>query len=129
MSKADEVQCASETVTGLVGEVLDLLGVGGWQVTLTLGDQRVRFEQAIDVEGQDAALPATLGGLALLLPLLHQEVTAASVQDRGRLVLTFGDVTLGCSPHEQYEAWNYAGPDGAAIVCQPGGGLAIWGSG
>lgn len=62
----------------------------------------------------------------MLLPLLHREVTAASVEGQGRLVLTFGDTTLGCSPHEQYEAWNYTGPDGTLIVCQPAGGLAVW---
>ncbi len=131
MGESEDAQHATRALTALVGRSLHLLGVGGWQVSLELGgDHAVTLEQAVDVgDHQPAAEPATLNGLALLLPLLNREVTAAYVEADGRLVLSFGDLTLQCAPDAEYEAWNYRGPSGALIICQPGGGLAVWMSG
>ena len=123
------MQVAATAVSALAGQTLNLLRVGGYQVTLDFDRSQVQYEQALDVGPEGPALPSSLPGLALLLPLLHREVTAASVEGRGRLVLTFGDTNLGCSPHHAYEAWNYRGDGGTVIVCQPGGGLAIWSGG
>jgi Family of unknown function (DUF6188) len=62
-----------------------------------------------------------------LQPLASETVTSAVAHDNGILVLTFANAaTLQVEPDAQYEAWTFAGPKGAKVVCMPGGELAIW---
>lgn len=62
-----------------------------------------------------------------LQPLVSETVTSAVAHDSGTLVLTFANAaSLQVEPDTHYEAWTFAGPKGAKVVCMPGGELAIW---
>lgn len=57
-------------------------------------------------------------------------IDEASVASTGTLLVRFCDGTrIEVPPDEAYEAWNVSGPDGALVVCTPGGELAIWTAG
>jgi hypothetical protein len=59
--------------------------------------------------------------------LVGQVVNEAKVSEDGTLSVTFDSgLRLIVRPDPAYEAWNISGPDGALIVCTPGGKLAVW---
>lgn len=59
--------------------------------------------------------------------LVGQTVESATADDAGTLYLRFSDsTTIEVPPDEAYEAWNVSGPNGALVVCTPGGKLAVW---
>ena len=119
---------ARKLLRPLVGRRLGLLSVGVGQVNLDFdGDHFIALEGEVEVGGRTAK-PQALDGVALLLPMLNEVVTDASVEDSGRLVLAVGGARLRCEALEQYEAWNYSAPDGVLVVCRPGGELSIWSS-
>jgi hypothetical protein len=69
-------------------------------------------------EGQDAA-PA--------LSLFGAKVLSSVVFKTGGLRLVFDTGShLSVEPHPQYEAWNVRGQGRLVLVCQPGGGVALW---
>ena len=77
--------------------------------------------------GDDAVVePYNLSGVALLLPLLNGEVTAAHIDPSGKLTITLGGVTIWCGSDPDYESWSCDGRDGKKVACTPGGDLAIW---
>ena len=60
----------------------------------------------------------------LLVGLTAQEAVS---DESGALRVRFDHGTrLDVPPDEAYEAWNMSGPNGALVVCTPGGQLAIW---
>lgn len=59
--------------------------------------------------------------------LVGRMVEEATADDAGALHVRFSDGTrLEVPPDEAYEAWNVSGPNGALVVCTPGGKLAVW---
>ncbi|MDW5614059.1 MULTISPECIES: DUF6188 family protein [Mycolicibacterium] len=59
--------------------------------------------------------------------LVGQTVEEATADETGALRVRFSDGTrLEVPPDEAYEAWSVSGPNGALVVCTPGGKLAIW---
>lgn len=118
---------ATRLLQQLVGGSLDQLCVGDGEVQLQLSTgHSVQFESPIVVAGA-AAVPAHgLDGLALLVPLLNEEVADVVADDAGGLVLTLGTTTLRCPATPESEAWNVSGPRGVLVVSTPGGGLATW---
>jgi hypothetical protein len=113
----------------LVGQYLAQLGVGVGQLQMHFKDgDSVSIGNRIRVNSGPAVEAHQLDGLRLLLPLLNHDLTRASADERGGLWLHFGDVAVGCDADEQYEAWNYSGPEGSLVVSMPGGGFAIWSS-
>jgi len=65
-----------------------------------------------------------------VLALLRQRVSAAAIDDSGRLELTFsGGGRLICEPDEEFEAWVLTAPGGERVVCSPGGGTVRWAGG
>lgn len=63
------------------------------------------------------------GGLALF----NTTVLSAVAFKSGALRFVFsGAHRLEVAPDAEYEAWTVTGPDGMLVVCQPGGGLAVW---
>ncbi|MGE2736061.1 DUF6188 family protein [Mycolicibacterium vaccae] len=59
--------------------------------------------------------------------LVGETVQDAVADDSGTLRVRFRNGTqLEVPPDEEYEAWNVSGPNGALVVCMPGGELAIW---
>lgn len=114
------------------------LGLDGRAVVSVENDYTVRMKLTgghfICVES-----PFTLDDLALspeddpdeaFAPVRHltgQRVETATADDTGTLSVTFRSGTqLVVEPDAHYESWNVAGPDGALIVCMPGGKLAQW---
>lgn len=62
-----------------------------------------------------------------LRALVGQLLTSATVDPRGTLRISFDDgAHLQVEPDDAYEAWNVSGPDGALVVCMPGGTIANW---
>lgn len=103
------------------------VGVGQLQMHFQEGDL-VSLGNRIRVNSGPAVEAHQLDGLALLLPLLNQDLTRASADEQGGLWLHFGDVEVRCEADEDYEAWNYAGSNRSLVVSMPGGGFAIWSS-
>lgn len=97
---------------------VQLLFDGGVLVRLA-GTSRLANGAAVDE-------PQSLLGLALLLPLLNEEVQSAAVAPDGSLAVTFAAGALTCLPGDAYEAWEFRTESGALVVCMPGGDLAIW---
>lgn len=59
--------------------------------------------------------------------LVGQTVEAANADENGRLSIRFSNGTqMMVPPDKDYEAWSSSGPNGALVVCTPGGKLAIW---
>ncbi|OAN30215.1 hypothetical protein A4X20_09880 [Mycolicibacterium iranicum] len=62
-----------------------------------------------------------------LRELVGSIIDEAAVDPAGALRVGFSDGTrLQVEPDDAYEAWNVSGPDGALIVCTPGGALVTW---
>jgi hypothetical protein len=65
--------------------------------------------------------------VAPALSLFGAQVLSAVAFKSGGLRLVFDSGDLLCvQPNRQYEAWGATGPGTIRIVCQPGGGLAVW---
>jgi hypothetical protein len=59
--------------------------------------------------------------------LVGQTVDEATADEAGALRVRFsGGALLQVPADEAYEAWSVSGPNGALVVCTPGGKLAIW---
>ena len=119
---------ATDVVQALVGQsfVQLCVGVGEAQLRFT-GESAIVVESAVEVGEAGPAAPSTLEGLALLLPLLSGDVSAAAVSDPGELSLVISGTTVRCAGDTRFEAWNYTGPAGELVVSRPGVGLAIFG--
>jgi len=62
-----------------------------------------------------------------LVRLLHREIEASHITETGELLLRIeGGTTIRVSPHDEFEAWTFAGANGEKAVCMPGGVLATW---
>ncbi len=124
----DEAALATALAQELLGQSLDQLCVGVGDAQLRFTHSTVSLWSAIGVSAGAAALvqPYSLDGIAVLLPLLNEDVTAADIDSSGRLSVTLGGVTVRCGSDRDYEAWSYDGRHGEKVVCTPGGDLAIW---
>jgi hypothetical protein len=111
----------------LVGSNLDQLCIGAGEVQLRLsGGHCVQLEAPVTVGDSVGVSAHGLDGLALLLPLLNEDVAAVAVDGAGGLHLTVGTTTLQCAAGPSFESWNVSGPAGLLVVSTPGGGLTIW---
>jgi hypothetical protein len=62
-------------------------------------------------------------------PLVGQRVDTAVADSTGALCIRFSSgADLLVEADAAYEAWSVSGPDGALVVCTPGGKLAVWGA-
>ena len=124
----DDAAHATALAQELLGQSFDQLCVGAGDVQLRFTKSTVSLWSTIGVStGNDALVqPYTLVGVALLLPLLTREVTAANIDPSGRLSLMLGGATVWCGSDPDYEAWSFDGRHGEKVVCTPGGDLAIW---
>ncbi|WP_235065553.1 DUF6188 family protein [Mycolicibacterium iranicum] len=86
----------------------------------------IRFERGTDamtLSAEDDPNQA-LHPIRVLVGSIIDEATVAAA---GALRVDFSDGTrLDVEPDDAYEAWNVSGPDGALIVCTPGGSLVTW---
>jgi hypothetical protein len=65
--------------------------------------------------------------VAPALALFGETILSSVAFKSGALRLVFHTGThLNARPDPRYEAWSAHGPGGLRLVCQPGGGLAIW---
>ncbi|MGE2715193.1 DUF6188 family protein [Mycolicibacterium litorale] len=63
----------------------------------------------------------------LMRPLIGTRVETAVADSAGALCIRFsGGADLSVDADAAYEAWSVSGPDGALVVCTPGGKLAVW---
>ena len=124
----DDAVHATALAQELLGQSLNQLCVGVGDVQLRFTHSTISLWSTIGVSASNEALvqPYTLDGVALLLPLLNGEVTAADIEPSGRLLFTLGGATVRCESDPDYEAWSYDGRHGEKVVCTPGGTLAIW---
>ncbi|MCV7281715.1 hypothetical protein H7J88_18970 [Mycolicibacterium flavescens] len=114
------------------------LGLDGRAVVSVANDYTVRMKLTgghfVSVES-----PFTLDDLALspetdpveaftpVRQLVGQTIETATAADTGTLRVAFRNGTqLVVEPDAHYESWNLAKPNGALIVCTPGGELAHW---
>lgn len=130
MTSRDAAQ-ATALVQVFVGQSLTqvCVGVADAQLRFSEFDSTVSLWSPMRVPTASSAVavdPYSLDGLALLLPLLDKEVTAAVVTDAGALELAIGGTTVSCAADPNCEAWSFNGPRGETVVCTPGGDLAIW---
>jgi Family of unknown function (DUF6188) len=102
---------------------------------LCLNQIEISISEPFVLTGRDGVRhlldPAAGGpGLAPVLRIMRQVISAGTAFDDGRLEISFdgGDsIRVPCGP--DFEAWTIAGPggpDGLKIVSLPGGELAIW---
>lgn len=124
----DDAAHATALAQGLLGQSLDQLCLGAGDAQLRFTHSTVALWSTIGVSTGDAAVvrPYSLDGVALLLTLLNDEVTAAGIDSSGNLSLTLGGTTVWCGSDPDHEAWSYDGRHGEKVVCTPGGDLAIW---
>ncbi len=124
----DDAAHATALAQELLGQSFDQLCVGAGDVQLRFTHSTVSLWSTIAVStGDDARVrPCTLDAVALLLPLLTDEVTALEIDPSGKLSLTLGGATIRCGSDPDHEAWSYDGRRGEKVVCAPGGDLAIW---
>jgi hypothetical protein len=96
------------------------------------GGSEIRVETAFTLGTDDGEHRFAPGerveqAAARLGELVGRVVVAATAGDGGVLQIDFeGGTRLLAEPDPDYEAWTFAGPDGTKVVCQPGGGLAVW---
>ncbi|MFC6020679.1 DUF6188 family protein [Plantactinospora solaniradicis] len=65
--------------------------------------------------------------VAPALSLFGANILSAVAFKSGALRLVFGTGQhLNVKPHAQYEAWSARDVGTLRVVCQPGGGLAVW---
>jgi hypothetical protein len=112
----------------LIRQSLDQLCVGVGDVQLRFTHSTISLWSSIRVSTRDDALiqPYTLDGIALLLPLLNKEVTAADIDTSGELSFKLGGAIIWCCSDPDYEAWSYDVRRGDKVVCMPSGSLTIW---
>ncbi|MFC8177611.1 DUF6188 family protein [Rhodococcus sp. NPDC057297] len=61
-------------------------------------------------------------GLRALTSLLTAQCTVSELAADGTLTLRFDDGTaVTAAPREEVESWEYTAPDGATVLCLPGG--------
>ena len=123
-----DAEQGTRLLADIVGRYLAHLHVSAGDVQLLFdGGTLVRLAGTTAL-GDGAAVedPQSLPGLALLLPLLNEDVQSAVVAPDGTLVVSFAAGALTCRPGEAYEAWEFRKESGAMVVCMPGGALAIW---
>ena len=109
--------CLDFAVTLMTGDGAELQI--GEPFTLTEGERtdQVHPEQLATSDGS-------------ILGLVHQRITAATIEEQGGLTLQFSNgQILTCPPGAEYEAWTLVSRAGERMVSQPGGGLAHWPSG
>lgn len=86
----------------------------------------IRFERGTDAMTLSAE-DDTDEALQPIRELVGSTIDEATVDAAGALRVDFSDGTrLDVEPDDAYEAWNVSGPDGALIVCTPGGSLVTW---
>ncbi|MGY1654138.1 DUF6188 family protein [Geodermatophilus sp. SYSU D01119] len=123
------VEDADRLLRSVEGRSADQVRVGVGDVQVVLDDGALlTLACPVTVAGRPGAAvePTSLDGVALLHPWLRSTASRAGVDAAGALTLTVGSTTLRCPPDPSYEAWAYDRPDGAKVICLPGGGLAIW---
>jgi hypothetical protein len=65
--------------------------------------------------------------VAPALALFGAKIVSAVAFRSGSLRLIFETGShLNVKPHPRYEAWGAHGPGKLVLVCQPGGGVALW---
>lgn len=65
--------------------------------------------------------------VAPALALFGAKVVSSVVFKTGGMRLAFDTGShLNVKPHPDYEAWSVRGPGSLLLVCQPGGGVAVW---
>lgn len=123
-----DAEQATQLLADLGGRYLAQVHVGAGDLQLLFdGGTLVRLAGTTRLGDVDAVEePQSLPGLALLLPLLNEEVRSAAVAPDGTLTVAFGAGVLRCVPDEKYEAWEFTKESGAMVICMGGGELAIW---
>ncbi|WP_346538590.1 DUF6188 family protein [Micromonospora sp. DPT] len=109
---------------------------GSYQLTLVLdGGAQVDMEsESLLTDGPltaPDALPVRLlpehQEVAPALSLFGAKILSSVVFKTGALRLVFSTgAHLNVKPHLQYEAWRATGPGSLRLICQPGGGVAVW---
>jgi hypothetical protein len=64
---------------------------------------------------------------AIIVDLLHKKIDSAAAVEDGSLRLHINEcIEIVVSPHQDYEAWNFAFGSNYKVVSLPGGGLSTW---
>jgi hypothetical protein len=69
-------------------------------------------------ERQEVASALSLFGATVLSSVAFKSGALRLVFDTG--------MHLNVTPHPEYEAWGAHGPGSLVLICQPGGGIAVW---
>jgi hypothetical protein len=109
-----------------VSHQLTLVLDGGAQVDLeaeaVLSEGSLRASDVVTSrlapERQEVAPALALFGATLLSSVAFKSGTLRLVFDSG--------MRLNVKPDAGYEAWSVHGPESLRLVCQPGGGVAVW---
>lgn len=98
------------------------------------GGYEVRIESAFtlaDARSEQFKIDPGEYGLSkvALEQIVGQRIYRAETSDAGDLNLIFeSNAGLHLGPDPSFEAWTITGPYGLKIVCEAGGGLAVWGN-
>lgn len=110
-----------------VGRSLAHMRVGSG-IHLELGDSyEISIESPVSVdrtEEQWEGEPLNVDAAGAVTPLLHAELTSATVGADGGLRLEFGDAVIEVPADDSHESWRLQGPGDLLIVCAPGGRVA-----
>lgn len=110
-----------------VGRSLAQMRVGSG-IHLEFGDSyEISIESPVSVDRTDEQWegePLNVDAAGAVTPLLHTELTSATVSTDGGLRLVFGDAAIEVPPDDSHESWRLQGPDNLLIACAPGGSVA-----
>lgn len=117
----------------LIGHSISRVAFDYAVTLLTDGESELRIEAAFSIaSGDDAQVvvepSAAAEHAAVLIRLLGCQVEDANAGSDGSLRLSFsGGRSIEVKPHPKFEAWTFAGANGAKAISTPGGGLSTWG--
>jgi Family of unknown function (DUF6188) len=117
----------------LVGQSISRVAFDYAVTLLTDGGAELRIETAFSIATREEAAAVVEPSVATeqasaLVRLIGCEVELADAGSDGSLRLAFsGGRTIEVLPHPEFEAWTFAGADGAKAVSVPGGSLTTWG--
>ncbi len=90
------------------------------------GSANISNDTAVGQASAVVGPPGSPQVVVAAMRLLHQDVTAARIENDGTLLLEVAGTPVTVGPHPEYEAYTLSLNNGAMYVCTAAGELAVW---